>query len=456
MAGETKILAFSEGVAVTAPSQTPLTTYTLSTKTTTYTALTSDEVLVCDTTSGAFTLTLPTAVGNTGKSFWIIKLGTAANDLTIDPNSSELIDGQATMILSGQYRSIQIVSDNAKWLTVSKDEDTITSKSATYTATQEDDFILVSAGSSWVLTLPAAAGCKGKVYTIVKIDATAFTVTIDGNASETIDGEVSTILESQYQAIKIVSDGTSWYSASREKRILQTVSKTTTYTAVINDDVILCSTAGGAWTLTLPTAIGIKGKIYTIKKTTNDVSGLTIDGNASETIDGAVTKLIVSQYRAITIMSDGANWHVIGDEKGADSMVRLTTANGWGSSSTKIRRFTTAVVNIGNAISYVDSSTLGAVFTINEAGVYAITFMDSSSTIIRYGISLNSAQLTTGIATITAANRLAVDRNSASDETEMVSWTGVLAAGDVIRPHDAPSAETAETATVAFTIAKVG
>lgn len=87
-------------------------------------------------------------------------------------------------------------------------------------------------------------------------------------------------------------------------------SKTTTYTATGDEAVILCSTAGGAWTLTLPAAASFTNKAFYIKKTTSDANALTIDGNGSETIDGATTYLLRSQYECVMIVSDGSNWYV--------------------------------------------------------------------------------------------------------------------------------------------------
>ena len=69
-------------------------------------------------------------------------------------------------------------------------------------------------------------------------------------------------------------------------------------------------TASGAVTINLPTAVGNSAVNYSIKKlgTTGNV---TIDGNASETIDGATTAVLTTQYESITIVSDGTEWHII-------------------------------------------------------------------------------------------------------------------------------------------------
>jgi hypothetical protein len=84
------------------------------------------------------------------------------------------------------------------------------------------------------------------------------------------------------------------------------VSKTSAYTATINDDVILCD---GTFTVTLPaasTATGCKLNIKNIGTGT-----ITIDGDGSETIDGAITVVIATQYASYSIVCDGSAWHII-------------------------------------------------------------------------------------------------------------------------------------------------
>lgn len=117
------------------------------------------------------------------------------------------------------------------------------------------------------------------------------------------------------------------------------------------------------------------------------------------------------------------------------SMVRVNTANGYGSTNTVIRRFSTIVVNQGSDITYADSATLGASFTINTDGVYAINYTDFFSATGDLGISLNSTQLTTAIGSITAADRLADATTSAANARANAPITLYLPAGSVIRPH---------------------
>ena len=63
------------------------------------------------------------------------------------------------------------------------------------------------------------------------------------------------------------------------------VSKTTTYTITDADYFIDCS---GTFTVTLPTSVGIAGRIYVVK---NSGSGtITVNTTSAQTIDGSSTQ----------------------------------------------------------------------------------------------------------------------------------------------------------------------
>jgi len=81
------------------------------------------------------------------------------------------------------------------------------------------------------------------------------------------------------------------------------------YTVLKLQTVLLCDTTAGSITLNLPTAVGLTGKPYVIKKTVL-ANVLTIDPNGAETIGGYAT-MLVKEIKQITIMSDGSNWLVI-------------------------------------------------------------------------------------------------------------------------------------------------
>ena len=87
----------------------------------------------------------------------------------------------------------------------------IRTETSDYTATAADFVILVDATSGPVtITLPAAALNDGRHYHVKKIDASANTVTIDGNGSETIDGLTTQVMTIQYTSRHVVSDASNW------------------------------------------------------------------------------------------------------------------------------------------------------------------------------------------------------------------------------------------------------
>jgi hypothetical protein len=160
---------------------------------------------------------------------------------------------------------------------------------------------------------------------------------------------------------------------------------------------------------------------------------------------------------SLTETSIAANFsNVLPQWSQSDSSVRLNTANGYGSTNTKIRRFTNTVDNLGTAITYADSATLGASFTVNEDGIYHISYSDIFSTGSNLGISKNSSQLTTQVNGITVADRLDISTTSAADFSNVATWQGNLIKNDVIRPHTNGVSSGTLPDQAQFTISKVG
>jgi hypothetical protein len=142
-----------------------------------------------------------------------------------------------------------------------------------------------------------------------------------------------------------------------------------------------------------------------------------------------------------------------------DHEVVVTTGNGYGSTNTTIRRFTTTLSSVGTAITYADSAANGASFTINETGIYAIRYSEQVSTgADRYlGASVNSSQLTSIIQNITAANRLFAVK-APNDGTNLIFTDGIvvkLTATDVVRPHCTLNLADGSVLSV-FSIRKIG
>lgn len=84
--------------------------------------------------------------------------------------------------------------------------------------------------------------------------------------------------------------------------------KSAAYTLGANDSTILAS---GNTTLTLPSAVGISGRKYIIKKTDSAATTVVIATTGSQSIDGSTSVSLTTQYAVLRVQSDGTKWWVI-------------------------------------------------------------------------------------------------------------------------------------------------
>lgn len=107
------------------------------TKTTTYTASTLDNLILADTTSAAFTVTLPAASANKGKTLKIQKSSSDLNYVTIARAGSDTINGATSTLLNVQYEEVELVSDGTSnwYITCRRTPQQWTSYTPTWTST---------------------------------------------------------------------------------------------------------------------------------------------------------------------------------------------------------------------------------------------------------------------------------------------------------------------------------
>jgi len=158
---------------------------TLGSFTVPYTAVTSNYTVgeddyVVDATTGSFPITLPTAVGITGKNYLIKNSGSGV--ITVDGYGSETIDDEISLILN-QYGSVQLISDGINWIIAGADGTSGTSGSSGSSGTSGENGI--SAGQVYYFNESINSDVSGyKLLTTEPSTGTTQTVTTNLTGSQ--------------------------------------------------------------------------------------------------------------------------------------------------------------------------------------------------------------------------------------------------------------------------------
>lgn len=94
----------------------------VSSKSASYTVLSSDarKVILGDASSAAFTVSLlDGAAAGSGFDVSIIKTDSSSNGVTINPNGSEEINGESSIVLSSQFEFVTIKWSGSEWIIIS-------------------------------------------------------------------------------------------------------------------------------------------------------------------------------------------------------------------------------------------------------------------------------------------------------------------------------------------------
>lgn len=91
------------------------------------------------------------------------------------------------------------------------------------------------------------------------------------------------------------------------------VAQTANYAVLAADYYVTMSASGGNRTLTLPTAVGKNGKVFTLKKIDSSSNTVQLLTTLAQTIDGNASGALYlrAQYDTIKVVSDGSNWLIL-------------------------------------------------------------------------------------------------------------------------------------------------
>jgi hypothetical protein len=149
-----------------------------------------------------------------------------SNNITINATGGQLIDGASSSTISTNNGRVSLKSTGSGWTVLSNSVDANpggggssrgildvqTQKTADHTATPGDLILvnLVSAGADVTVTLPAASD-NAEVVVKIAGAANGYVVTVDADGSETIDGAATKTMDSDYESMHVVSDGSNWW-----------------------------------------------------------------------------------------------------------------------------------------------------------------------------------------------------------------------------------------------------
>lgn len=161
--------------------------------------------------------------------------------------------------------------------------------------------------------LPDAADAAGVEITVKKVDSTANIVKITEDGGPGPDG-TELQLGGYNDFATVISNGANWYIKSSNRMAGNTryADTTGTYQIDMAVDTYLISSYGGAVTAQLPPANAAKaiGRTVTIKKTDSSGNAVTVTEQGGNGPDQS-SQALSSQYRAITVLSNGSQWYIL-------------------------------------------------------------------------------------------------------------------------------------------------
>jgi hypothetical protein len=189
-----------------------------------------------------------------------------------------------------------------------------------------------ASGGAKTITLPTAASIGGRVYSVIKTDSGANTVTLDGDGSETIDGLTTQVLRQQFDALTVVSNGTNWQILQDRRAPLSfyaTLAADVTAAGAIAFDQV--TDLGGCYTPATGRFTALRAGTYALSfhgiATEGNTLSVTFDKNGGTTLGAVFASAVTAGYASgsgtivvtlaagdyVTVNNAGSGATVLGD-----------------------------------------------------------------------------------------------------------------------------------------------
>jgi hypothetical protein len=278
------------------------------------------------------TVTLPLLSGNDEFVFKDHSV-TMTNKSFQDSTTSFVDDGDATKVMKFQLSGITTATTRTVTIpdadltmvgtattqtltnkTIDADNNTITNiENADIKAGAAIDASKIANGSVSSAEFQYLGGVTSDVQTQINSKLPT-TVTTTGDIIYSSSGSTASRLGigSAGQVLQVSGGIPAWGTNTASPVATASINNTDSpYSAATSEDVILCDASSGVITVNLYAASSNDGRKITIKKTDSSTNIVTIDGNASETVEGSTTYLLHTQNQLVTLVCDGSNWHIV-------------------------------------------------------------------------------------------------------------------------------------------------
>lgn len=271
------------------------------------------------TTAGDRTVRLPQANTCLGKMFIVKKVTSDTNKVIVARATGSVDNFDTADVTSDNLYSmhdgLMAVSDGTVYWSIFRMYKTAEEDQAQLFTNQTLNTAksVAAVGNSATITMPAAAKHLGRYLMATCYDNTAVTFAANGSETFGTNGPNTFVLRGKNANIVWTttdSIGTArWHPIGYTNR--QTTSVAVNTTIAWPARVVLANATSGNLTMTLPAANSYADMMLSVKKIDNTANTIVLDGNASETIDGANTQTLNTEFQCMTIVSNGTAWSII-------------------------------------------------------------------------------------------------------------------------------------------------
>lgn len=325
--------------------------------------------------------TTPLTAGNTDGQELILIGRSNSNTLTI-ANSGNVRLKEAITLKQGCALYLEWDLNDGKWSenarscsTGALDSTTTTvADGATLAVTKQARNVTFIQGASGVSTLNATTAfttgaLSGQELTLVGTSDTNTVIILSTTSNVYMPSGNITLSSGSVISYVWNASTSKWNEVYRSPNVglaplISVLAKSANYTLTANDQTVVGSTSGGAFTITLPTAVGISGQIFNIIKGDSSANLLTLNTTSSQTIGkySATSTKLDRQGEIVSVQSDGANWVYLSDEWKARS-ARINNPSG----------SATIASQEGAWVSTVNRTSAGSIDEVFVSGIFSST-----------------------------------------------------------------------------------